>query len=148
MHAVKQTVTALTLALLATLTVGCGGDTTDQPAGDVYETRGVIRQLPTDATGDLQIEHEPVPDFKDQDGEVVGMDSMTMPFPPADDVSLDGLAVGDKVRFTFVWRWDENSWTVTAIEKLPADTELDLGGGDDDGGDDDEHGDHSNHDHH
>lgn len=105
-----------------------------------YTTRGVIAALPgADRPGtDLSIQHEAIPEFVDGAGQTVGMRTMTMPFPHlAPGVTLDGLAQGDKVRFTFGVAWNPSStpgstrlipsWTVTMIEKLPPDTPLELG---------------------
>ncbi|VAX40290.1 hypothetical protein MNBD_PLANCTO03-1877, partial [hydrothermal vent metagenome] len=60
---------------------------------------------------------------------VKGMMSMTMGFPIAEGVSLEGIAPGDIVEFTFVTTWGEQypTYEVTAITKLPADTELNFG---------------------
>jgi len=119
------------LTLLALLAVACGGAAPDEsgPAGDVhvYEVRGRVTALPdpADPLSNLRIRHEPVPSFVSIDGEVVGMDSMNMPFPVADGVDLAGLAVGDKVWMTFEVDWDgEVPYQATKIDKLPADVEL------------------------
>lgn len=104
------------------------------PAFDqIYTTRGVIRALkdPSNPASELSIQHERIPEFVNGAGEVSGMASMTMPFPTlAPGVSLDGIALGDKVRFTFGVTWNQGvsarypTWTITAIEKLPPETEL------------------------
>lgn len=114
---------------------------TDTTYAQEYTTRGVIQALPgADRPGtDLSIQHEAIPEFVNGAGETVGMRTMTMPFPHlAPGVKLDGLAAGDKVRFTFGVTWSPSttpgatrlipSWTVTMIEKLPPDTALELGG--------------------
>ena len=128
----------LSLALLVTLTLGGCGDSTggnNSATGDgaervahTYESRGIVQKLPGESPdAQLMIQHEPLPDFKNSAGKVVGMNSMTMPFPPADDVSVENLAVGDKVRFTFEVQWEPSAgWTLTAVEKLPADTTLNF----------------------
>lgn len=93
----------------------------------VYEVRGEIDRLPS-STGDLMIHHESIPTFTDKNSVVVGMNSMTMPFPElGPGVTLDGLAPGDKIAFTMaVWWSPPQGWAITAIDKLPADTELDF----------------------
>lgn len=75
----------------------------------------------------FMVKHEPIPNYVNQKGEVVGMNAMTMPFPPADEKLLEGLAVGDKVLLTWEVRWfgDPRS-IVTKIEKLPPETELNF----------------------
>lgn len=111
----------------------------DSPVEFSYTVRGQIVSLPSADRPfeDLQIHHEAVPDFKDRDGNVTvsasgtrGMKAMTMPFPVAEGVSLDGIAVGDKVEFTFVYTWggESSGYEITEIKKLPADTELNFGG--------------------
>lgn len=118
---------ALSLVPL-TIFVACFGS--DTPSGDappdVYSTRGIVRALPSaDQPGsELQIRHEELPDFKSADGEVVGMKSMTMPFPAGAEL-LDGVSVGDKVSFDFEVRWTGSPpMRVTRLEVLPPDTTL------------------------
>lgn len=105
---------------------------------DTYSgIHGQITQLPDPGVpgSELKIHHQQIRDFKTKDGTVninkdgiAGMRSMTMPFPVADGVSLEGLQVGDKISFDFVVNWGNNrpAWEVTAIQKLPADTEIDF----------------------
>lgn len=96
----------------------------DAPDVVTYTVRGKIAALPVagDARTELMIHHEPINDYQNSKGEVVGMSSMVMPFAPADGVSLQGLAVGDIVTFTF-----GPGIEIQSIEKLPADTELNFG---------------------
>jgi Cu/Ag efflux protein CusF len=116
---------------------------------DVYTVRGEITQLPDpDREGsELMVRHEPMPEFKNAKGEVVGMGAMTMPFPLAEGVSVDGLSVGDKVSLTFEVQFEPStSFQTTQITKLPEGTELDFAGGAH--GDHDHEGhDHEGHDH-
>lgn len=118
----------LALALLAALACApaeAPPATTAPP--DVYQLRGVVRQLPDPARpgSALYVHHEAVPGFKSSDGEVVGMESMAMPFEVADDALLAGLAAGDKVAFELEVRWEgENPLRITELEKLPHDTRL------------------------
>jgi len=104
---------------------------------DVYEgILGEIAAMPIegDPSSELRIYHEHIPTFRTKQGTIFvnnggvpGMNAMEMPFPPADGLSLDGLAVGDKIRFTFAVNWGgERAWEVTKIEKLPADTVIDY----------------------
>lgn len=99
--------------------------------------RGEITKLPDPAVpkSAFMIRHEQIRDFKTADGHVnvtadgiAGMKSMTMPFPLAEGVTLDGYSVGDKVEFDFVVNWGGGAaaWEITRLEKLPADTELDY----------------------
>lgn len=99
----------------------------EPPPPDVYELRGVVRQLPSSGSpgSALLIRHETVPDFEDADGEVVGMVSMTMPFAVADEELLADLRVGDKITATFEVRWQgKDPLRITAMEKLPPETVL------------------------
>lgn len=119
---------ALPVAISLLLLAGCGGEepASDAPEVHEYTTRGVVVSLPRweDAGSQLQIRHEAIPEFRDAGGEVVGMESMTMPFP-AEEALLVNIAAGDKVEFDF-----EVSWTgspplrVTRIAKLPPETRL------------------------
>lgn len=88
----------------------------------IYTVNGRIEQLPDPAVKGsmLQVHHDDIPDFVSREGKVVGMNSMTMPFPPAPGVSLEGLAVGDEVELTFEVRWDRIPFQqATAIRKRP-----------------------------
>ncbi len=119
--------TTLMLALLA----GCGGKTAT-PTADMYTVRGVVEKLPQSDGPDrsLYIHHEPIPGYRDENGATVGMMAMTMPFPVAPGVSLDGIAPGDPVEFTFAVTWKPKSgYEITAIHELPPDTVIDFDGG-------------------
>jgi len=99
------------------------------PADATYSARGEVVELPASRSGAMTIHHESVPGFRDRQGKPSHMDSMAMPFAVADGVSLDGIAAGDKVAFTFEVRWkSEPALRVTKLEKLPADTALVFGG--------------------
>lgn len=119
--------TALTVAGCA----GGGGDTSPATSAeiDTYESRGVVVRVPdpADPLTDLVIRHEAIDDFRGIDGEVVGMDSMSMPFPVLPGVDLTAVEPGSKVAFTLEVEWEgEPPYRVVRIEELPADTELDL----------------------
>ena len=101
----------------------------DSGSGRTYTTRGQVIQLPDPAnpgTG-LTLNHEAVDQFMDRQGEIVGMDPMSMPFPVAKDVSLDGIQVGDVVEFKLHVDWSaEPAAEITEIRELPAGTKLDF----------------------
>jgi hypothetical protein len=119
------------------LTSGCGEDSGSsqggnkpeayQPVGDVYEVRGRIASLPDKPSGtQLFITHERIDVFRNREGEIVGMEKMTMPFPVAESIDLQGFSKDEPVRFKFDVDWASNTFTLFEIEKLPADVELDL----------------------
>jgi len=123
------------LGLTGVMLVGCS-DTSATPrveavwteAGGarVYTVRGQIVQLPTSPTTEFQVRHEAIADFEDRNGDEIGMDVMIMPFPLARGVSIEGLAVGDKIEFDMAVNWNQApSYAMTRVRKLPAETELD-----------------------
>lgn len=114
------------LVALLVFASACGGSEPAQPP-ESYSVRGLIRQLPkADRPGsELQVWHEAIPEFKDAEGQIVGMESMTMGFPLADSVLAADLSVGDRIRLDFEVRWDSgHPLTITALEKLPSETRL------------------------
>jgi hypothetical protein len=75
-----------------------------------YTVRGRIVQLPQEdiPTSQFLVHHEPIPSFVSA-GQVVGMNEMTMPFPLAESVSLEGFFVDDIVELTFEVRTNPES---------------------------------------
>jgi Cu/Ag efflux protein CusF len=67
----------------------------------------------------MKIRHEPIPDFKNRKGKVVGMGAMAMSFEIPEGVSVAEFSVGDKVDFAFesVWRATPKH-RLTKIEKF------------------------------
>ena len=124
---------ATALAAGALLALACATpqhETDLGPADASYELRGEVQQVraggPRRRT-ELTIHHQSVPGFVDREGKVVGMDSMTMPFPVARGVSTTAIAPGDKVAFRFEVRWNEDPVTlITSLQKLPPDTAIDY----------------------
>ncbi len=119
----------MALAVTALLSTGCEDHPEVRQEPESYSVRGLVRQLPEpNRRGrELSVWHEAIAEFKDMDGEIVGMESMTMGFPLAEDELAAGLAVGDRIRIDFDVSWDAgNPLTITAIEKLPAETRLDF----------------------
>ena len=123
--------------ILATALLGCSGGSEPPPKSaaaaaepartpDVYLVRGEVVALPGEnQAGGFRVRHEAIDDFKAADGSVAGMDSMTMRFPVSDPALLDGLAVGDKVELRYEVDWGGDPMQqVTAVRRLPADTEL------------------------
>ncbi len=89
--------------------------------------RAEIVHLPDRPDGYVTLRHEPVDDFTDESGAVVGMNSMTMDFPLARGASLNGLTVGDKIEATLEVDWDQGFMQLDRIEKLPRATVLRFG---------------------
>jgi hypothetical protein len=61
--------------------------------------RGVVKALPGPgfAPNEILVKHEPIPDYRDESGKIVGMMAMTMPFYLEKTVSLKDISVGDSV---------------------------------------------------
>src|ERR1043166_2134629 len=89
----KTTRKLLLLALLFCL--GCSD------RGTVYTSRGEVLGLPSASSNprQLYLMHEAIDNYVDREGKVSGMDTMGMPFPVGQRVSLDGIAVGDIIEF-------------------------------------------------
>ena len=64
-----------------------------------YTVKGVIRALPGNgrASNEILVKHEPIPDYRDESGKVVGMMGMTMPFYLPEGTSVADLHVGDSI---------------------------------------------------
>ncbi len=95
----------------------------------VYIIRGKVAQIPDpkNPTTEFRVHHEPIPDFKNSEGKVVGMREMEMPFPVSDAKLLEGIQEGDLVEITFAdWYKPIRSYKVTKLVKLPAGTKLNL----------------------
>ena len=130
------------LAAGAFLTLAaCGGaepEPADNPeptaaaagSAEVYTLRAEVVEMPdpTDPTTGFYLHHEPIHRFRNMDGEVDGMDSMTMPFAVGDDVSLEGISEGDKVEFDLSVDWEgDPMMEIVRVEVIPSDTQLDFG---------------------
>lgn len=118
---------ALPVALAALAFAGCGGQGEE---GRHYVVRGQVRQLPDAASpgSGFVVAHEPIHDFADREGKVVGMDSMPMPFPVAEGVSLAGIEVSDVVEIDLRVDWEaEPAVEVVEVRELPAGTKLVFG---------------------
>jgi Cu/Ag efflux protein CusF len=116
---------------LATV-AGCGPRRTAElaPPDQVYEVRGVVYEvIPGDGRRSrVVIRHQAIPDFVGRDGELVGMESMSMPFDVDAGVSLAGIEEGDAVEIRFEVRWEgEPTLLITSLEELPAGTTIDFG---------------------
>jgi len=124
----------LTMALAA-IAPGCrdggGSPSGDQAAASArrYTVRGEIVRLPapSGAARQVAIRHEPIDDFVNEAGAVVGMDSMVMQFDVAPGIALDEVRPGDKVEVRLAVAWSPPLLRIEELRKLPADTVLRLG---------------------
>lgn len=119
----------IALLLILGIAALAGTSCLDKGSGSArsYTVRGQVVQLPdpgNPGTG-LSLNHEAVDDFVDRTGEVVGMDPMSMPFPIAKNLSLEGIQVGDVVEFKLRVDWGgDPEVEITEVRKLPAGTKL------------------------
>ncbi len=119
--------TVFILILSAGILSGCGS----APVLDRYEVRGVIAQPPHEgASGpELSLLHEAIPDFRNAEGETVGMDAMMMRFGLDPDLKLPALQAGAKVRVQFSVGWNRSPrLEIDKLEVLDPGTPLELGG--------------------
>jgi len=134
-HPARLGLTLLTGVLACQLIWACSREDSPEPQHQppaqaivhTYSLRGRIVSLPdpSNPASELRIHHEAIDDFKNAQGQPAPMKAMTMSFPPAPGVSLDGLAVGDIVQFVFRVQWEPTyEMGTTSIRKLPADTQL------------------------
>lgn len=118
------------IVLITTCLVACdrGPEKTDDGA-DVYRVRAIVRQLPVaDQPGsELHLQHEEIPSFRNVAGERVGMNSMTMPFPVADDVDMSSVEIGDRIEVDLKVDWDGSPPVeILSIDELSPGTVLDF----------------------
>ncbi|MCB9838306.1 MAG: copper-binding protein [Phycisphaeraceae bacterium] len=127
---------------------GCGRTTPANPQAAApaanpdtrveYTVRGRVTQLPGDADHPAQefmVRHEAIPEFRasmSPDNDRMGMRSMTMAFPIAEGVSLDGIGVGTPVEMMFETTYDAETgrlkgYVVCTLSALAPDTPLELG---------------------
>lgn len=123
---------ALAAALLS-LVLACrsrdgGGAPAASPSARRYTVRGEIVRLPEPGgPRQVSIRHEPIDDFADASGKVVGMGSMVMPFDVAPAVPVEGLRAGDKVEAVLAVDFSIPVLRIESLRKLAADTPLRLG---------------------
>lgn len=114
----------LLLPPLFLLAAGCAGRAEEK--GRTYTVRAQVEQLPSEGGG-LSLRHEAIDDWVGYSGEVEGMDSMTMPFPVAEGVSLKDLQPGDIVEAEVHVDWEADlAVQITALRELPPGTRLEF----------------------
>ena len=111
------------------------GQRNEQPTGaasdsQIYLIRGEVISVPqADKRGtEFIVKHEPIDNFRNASGQIVGMSTMGMPFTPGKDVLLDGIKPGDKIEMSWVLQWKpEAKEYVESVRKLPIETQLRFG---------------------
>ena len=77
-------------------------------ADEVYTftVHGIVKGLPGAgrAPNELLVKHDPIPEYRDSSGKVVGMAAMTMPFYLEQGVSVGGIKVNDEVELKVAQR--------------------------------------------
>lgn len=118
------------LTLLAIFVVSLTGCSAKDGSGRTYTVRGQVTQLPdpdSPGTG-LYLNHEAIDQFMSRDGEVVGMDPMTMSFQVDEKVPLQDIQVGDVIEFELRVDWGaappDNEAEIVRIRELPPGTKL------------------------
>jgi hypothetical protein len=116
--------TILILLITAIMALGCGPKTGTGERN--YTVRAQVVQ-PPEAGTDLYLYHEAIDDWMGRDGKIEGMDTMAMPFPVAEGVSLEGIRANDKVEVKVRVNWDsDRPVEVTEIRKLPPNTTIEF----------------------
>jgi Cu/Ag efflux protein CusF len=125
------------IAMFSAIIAACcsHGQRNDQPAGagsdaQMYVIRGEVISVPKAGKPGTQfiVKHEPIHNFRDASGQIVGMSTMGMPFTPGEGVSLEDISAGDKIEMRWVIQWKpEAKEYVESVRKLPADTQLRFG---------------------
>jgi Cu/Ag efflux protein CusF len=113
---------------VAASATACRSKDGDLPAADLsaerFSARG--RVVAVRAT-ELDIHHERIPSIRTALGELEPMEPMTMVFAATTNASIEGIEVGDVVRVDFTTNYKTRpSMRLVAIDKLPADTPLEL----------------------
>ncbi|MEY4667905.1 MAG: hypothetical protein RL518_604 [Pseudomonadota bacterium] len=86
--------------LVAALIVACAVSTAAlADTAYYYSVKGIIKGMPGDglAKNEMLVKHQPIPDYRDDSGAIIGMMAMTMPFYLKEGTSLEGIKAGDSV---------------------------------------------------
>jgi Cu/Ag efflux protein CusF len=119
----------------AIVAAGCsGGQRNERPAGasdtQIYVIRGEVISVPQAGKPGTEfiVKHEPVDNFRNANGQIVGMSTMSMPFTPGKGLLLEGIKPGDKIEMRWILQWKpEAKEYVESVRKLPAETQLRFG---------------------
>ncbi len=124
------------IAVIAIVAAGCSrgqlNNTTAAAARDarIYMVRGEVISVPQPGkTGtEFIVKHEPIDNFRDAGGQIVGMSSMGMPFTLGKGVLLEGIKPGDKIEMRWIVQWKpEAKEFVESVRRLPIETQLRFG---------------------
>jgi hypothetical protein len=125
------------IAMIGAIVAGsCSrGPSNEQPPAVVsdaqtYVVRGEVISVPHagEPGTEFIVKHEPVDNFRNADGQIVGMSTMGMPFTPGKGVSLEEIKPGDKIEMRWVLQWKpEAKEYVESVRKLPMETQLRFG---------------------
>ncbi len=116
-----STVVVLLLAFIALIPVQVTQATEEVYS---YSVTGVVKGLPGNgrAANEIIVKHDPIPNYRDEAGNVVGMAAMTMPFYLSSQASVEGIHVGDAVELTVEQRLKPKfSEAVVSVRKRTAD---------------------------
>ena len=120
----------LSVLLVALVLSGCDHASSTTPPDAVYTVRGQVEQVPAkdQPLAEFVVKHEPIDTFKNPNG-TLGMDTMSMPFPPAPGLDVSRFAAGDIVEMDLaVWTTPgQRGYELRRVVKLPADTALRFG---------------------
>ena len=104
------------------------GRRNEQPTGAasdarVYVVRGEVISVPqADKPGtEFIVKHEPIDNFRNASGQIVGMSTMGMPFTPGKGVLLDGIKPGDKIEMRWVSAVETRSEGICGVGAEAAD---------------------------
>lgn len=90
------------------LVAGCAGNPpADSGPVQTYDVAGIVTRLPDGAGTELMVRHDAIDDFVNAEGDTIGMRSMTMGFPVADNLDLAQISAGDSVSIRFTVRWGQ-----------------------------------------
>jgi hypothetical protein len=98
--------------------------TTEPGTTYTYHLRGIIKALPQPGQSprSVSLKVGPIAHWIGLSGKVEPMMAMTMPYQLAHGVTLQGMAKGDKVAFTYQVNWIADRMVITRIKVLPAST--------------------------
>jgi hypothetical protein len=120
----------------AIIAAGCSHGRTNEQSeaaasdAQTYVIRGEVISVPQAGKPGTEfiIKHEPIDNFRSDTGQIVGMNTMGMPFTPGKGVSLEGIKPGDKIEMRWFLQWKpEAKEYVESVRKLPSETQLRFG---------------------